>query len=306
MAELVIPPKLAATVVSWEGDGGRAWLADLPRLVAEVAEAWDLEVGAPFEPGGEISWVAPAHRSVDGLDAVLKVQLPHPESAPEADGLRAWGGNGAVRLYDHDRVRCTLLLEQCIPGEGLVEWGGKLDAVAAGAALGARLHAAAIPDGLPTLATVLDPWADELEERLAAGPLVDEGLARLALDTMRTRPRACPHNVLLHGDLNPTNVLSAARSPWLAIDPKPMLGDPAYDGPRLVTQPDPLATADPAATLARRLDVVSDVMGVDREALVAWCLVGAVEMGAWARSHGDIDAADRCAAHVALIASHLQ
>lgn len=47
-------------------------------------------------------------------------------------------------------------------------------------------------------------------------------------------------------------------------------------------------------------------MGVDREALVVWCLVGALEMGAWARSHGDIDAADRCAAHVALIASHLQ
>lgn len=303
--ELVIPPRLADTVVSWEGDGGRAWLADLPRLVAEVTEAWDLEVGAPFEPGGNLSWVAPARRRRDGLDAVLKVQHPHPESAPEADGLRAWGGDGAVLLHDHDPIRWALLLERCTPGEGLVERAGTIDAVAAGAELGARLHAAAVPPGLPPLASVLDLWADELEERLATAPLGDEGLARLALDAMRTRPRACSHDVLLHGDLNPTNVLSAARSPWLAIDPKPMVGDPAYDGPRLVTQPDPLATPDPAGTLARRLDIVSDAMGVDREALVVWCLVGAVEMGAWARSLGDDEAADGCAADVALITPHL-
>ena len=74
----------------------RDWLARLPALVAEVAEQWDLEVGAPLEPGGNISWVAPARRRSDGLDAVLKVQLPHPESAPEAVGLRAWAGDGAV------------------------------------------------------------------------------------------------------------------------------------------------------------------------------------------------------------------
>jgi len=302
----MIPPKLVTTVVSWEGDVGRAWLADLPRLVAEVTEAWDLEVGPPFEPGGNISWVAPARRRGDGLDAVVKVQLPHPESAPEADGLRAWGGDGAVLLHDHDPVRCALLVERCTPGRGLVERAGTLDAVAAGAELGARMHSAAIPAGLPTLASVLDLWADELEERLDTNPSVDEGVARLALDTMRTRPRACTHDVLLHGDLNPTNVLSAARSPWLAIDPKPMAGDPAYDGPRLVTQPDPLATVDPAGTLARRLDIVVDAMGVDREALVAWCLVGAVEMGAWARSLGDDEAADSCATAVALITPHLR
>lgn len=305
MAELVIPPRLVETVVQWAGEVGLSWLDALPRLVAEVADAWDLEVGSPFEPGGQISWVAPARRRVDGLDAVLKLQLPDPESEPEADGLRAWVGDGAVLLHDHDPSRWALLLERCAPGSGLIEEGGTDDAVAAGAQLGARLHASAIPDGIPTLASVLDLWADELEERLATGPFVEEGLAQLALDTMRTRPRACRHDVLLHGDLNPTNVLSAQRSPWLAIDPKPMVGDPAYDGPRLVTQPDPLATPDPAAALARRLDIVSDSMGVDREALAVWCLVGAVEMGAWARCHEDVDEADRCAAHVELIAAHL-
>lgn len=303
-AELVIPPGLAETVVLWEGEAGRVWLDELPRRVAEVAEAWDLDVGAPFVPGGNISWVAPVRRRADDLDAVLKLQLPHPESDPEAVGLRAWDGDGAVRLYDHDPPRCALLIERCTPGAGLREQGGTDVAVAAGAEVGARLHAAAIPPDVPTLASVLDWWADELEEKLIE-PFVDRGLGRLAVDTMRTRPRACSDRVLLHGDLNPTNVLSAQRAPWLAIDPKPMVGDPAYDGPRLILQPDPLLANDPGARVDRVVDIVSEAMATDREALLLWCLVGAVEMGASARAHGDHQRASDHSRHVELIAARL-
>ncbi|MEO7571662.1 MAG: aminoglycoside phosphotransferase family protein [Acidimicrobiales bacterium] len=304
MAELVIPTKLAATVVRWEGDGGRRWLARLPQLVEELADEWDLEVGEPFDPGGNISWVAPVRCRADGLHAVLKLQHPHPESDPEAAGLRAWAGHGAVQLHDHDSARCALLIERCRPGTALVAEGGSDDAVAAGAALGARLHAAPVPRGLPTLASVLDGWADELEARLDE-PIGDPALGELALATMRTRPRACRDVALLHGDLNPTNVLAADRERWLAIDPKPMAGDPAYDAPRLVTQPDPSASVDPAATMARRLDVVSAEMGVERDAVVVWCLVDAIEMSASARAHGDPEGAKQAAERATLIAPHL-
>ena len=122
---------------------------------------------------------------------------------------------------------------------------------------------------------------------------------------MRTRPRRCPDPVLLHGDLNPTNVLSAEREPWLAIDPKPVVGDPAYDGPRLITQPDPLVTPDPADTLRRRIEIVADSYGVDVDVLREWCLVDAVEIGEFARRRGDEQIARRCDAHMALLAPHL-
>ena len=84
-----------------------------------------------------------------------------------------------------------------------------------------------------------------------------------------------------------------------------MVGDPAYDGPRLVTQPDPLATADPGRTLDERLRTVSEVMGVDRDALLEWCLVGAVEMGASAWWRGERANGERCDAHMALLAPRL-
>jgi streptomycin 6-kinase len=305
VGDLHIPAKLAATAVAWEGNLAREWLARLPGLVTEVAEQWDLEVGSPLEPGGNISWVAPVRRRTDGLDAVLKLQLPHPESAPEAAGLRAWAGDGAVLVFDHDPDRWALLIERCRPGHGLGSIGGSPDAVHTGAAIGARLHAVAPPPGLPTLAVVLSSWADSVEALLERQPPVDPGLARRALATMRDRPAAATRQTLLHGDLNPTNVLAAEREPWLAIDPKPMVGDPAYDGPRLVTQPDPCLTADPAATLAERLAIVVDVMGVDRDALLEWCLVGSVEAGAFDRAQGNDELADRCDGHTALLAPHL-
>lgn len=293
MSGLVIPARLASTVVSWEGERGRAWLEALPALVAEVAARWDLAVGAPFEPGGNISWVAPVRVRSHRVDAVLKLQHPHPESDPEALGLAAWAGVGAVELFAHDPEHHALLIERCEPGGALLDRDGALDAVHAAAAVGAQLHAALPPAGLSTLAVRLAAWADELETRLAARAFVDPGLESQALATMRERPAACPVPVLLHGDLNPTNVLAAQRAPWLAIDPKPMVGDPAYDGPRLVLQPPPVDTA----TLMARLDTVADAMGVDREALVDWCLVDAIEIGSAARHHDD-DATATANAHV--------
>jgi streptomycin 6-kinase len=306
VVEVVIPAKLATTVVSWEGDRGRAWLAALPELVEAVAAEWDLEVGAPFEPGGNISWVAPVRRRGDGVEAVLKLQHPHPESDPEAAALAAWDGAGAVRLLASAPAHHALLLERCTPGHAVADDPDPLLAARVGASIGARLHAARPPVGLPALAAVQAAWADELEPRLEQHPAAaDPGLARRALETMRSAgaPDAAP--VLLHGDLNPTTVLAAEREPWLAIDPKPMAGDPAFDGSRLVAQPDPRRTAAPAATVDSRLTVVATGLGVDRVRLAAWCLAAAVEMGVSASAHGDGDRVGRCRAHARLLAVHL-
>ncbi len=302
MGALPIPVKLATTAVAWEGDHARAWLERLPRLVDEVAESWDLDVGPPLEPGGHISWVAPVTRRGDGSTAVLKLQLPHPESDPEAAGLRAWSGAGAVLLLEHDADRHALLIERCRPGHGLVDEGGTAAAVEAGAAVGALLHQGTAPDGLEHLATRMADWADDIDRKIDLAAVPDVGLVARALDTMRTRPAACREQVLLHGDLNPTNVLAAERAPWLAIDPKPMVGDPAYDGPRLVLQPDPCATDEPARTLRERLAIVSDTMGVALDALVEWCLVDGVEISASARVRGDRPTVDLCDAQAALLA----
>ena len=97
-----------------------SWLAALPAVVAGLAERWSLRVEEPFDPGGYVSWVAPA-RDPAGRDLVLKVGWRHYEADHEPDGLADWNGRGAVILYATETFDETiaLLLERCRPGTPL-------------------------------------------------------------------------------------------------------------------------------------------------------------------------------------------
>ncbi len=95
----------------------RRWLQELPQTIDRLAEAWQLRVEDPFEPGGRAAWLAPARRS-DGAELVLKVGWRHFEAEHEAEALQLWAGDGAVRCLETVRSEDTiaLLLERCRPG----------------------------------------------------------------------------------------------------------------------------------------------------------------------------------------------
>jgi streptomycin 6-kinase len=100
----------------------REWLGLLPHIVTELASRWSPSVGEPFQPGGQCSWTAPA-TDRSGAALVLKVAFGFPggEERDEAAGLRAWEGNGAVRLHAACDAESAygLLLERCLPGTPL-------------------------------------------------------------------------------------------------------------------------------------------------------------------------------------------
>jgi streptomycin 6-kinase len=118
--DLSVPSSLAGAVEAEPSPVRLAWLAQLAGTVTMLAERWEVSVGAPFEPGGQTAWVAPA-RNRSGRDLVPKVGWAHDEAEQEADGLRAWHGHGTVLIYDWCRLEQTnaLLLERCHPGSPL-------------------------------------------------------------------------------------------------------------------------------------------------------------------------------------------
>jgi streptomycin 6-kinase len=248
-----IPPELAGAV---DEDGLPArleWLADLPEVIEEIASEWALDLGEPYLPGGQCAWVAPARDG--GCDElVLKVGWRHREAEHEADALWLWDGDGAVRCYKTLSLDDTtaFLLERCVPGEqlGHVLSEPEQDVVIAG--LMRRLWAREPADGQPfgSLHDVCDQWAESFErdfERDSRG--LDPGLACEGMAMLRELPRSADRSVLLCVDLHAGNVLSSQREPWLVIDPKPFIGDPALDPvqhmfnceQRLATDPDGLA-----------------------------------------------------------------
>ena len=88
--------------------------------------------------------------------------------------------------------------------------------------------------------------------------------------------------VLLHGDLHHENVLSARRDPWLAIDPKGVVGEPAYGAATLVRESPDLAHETHAdKVLERRLEQLSGELGLDRARLHGWALAQSVLAACW-------------------------
>ncbi|TRW46227.1 aminoglycoside phosphotransferase family protein [Georgenia yuyongxinii] len=282
---------------------GAAWLTRLPALVDRARTRWGLRLERPFEPG-TTAWTAPA-RTRDGADAVVKIVLPHAEAAGEAAALRAWAGQGAVELLDHDTEDWTLLLRRARPGHGLEEdrllaerpAPARLDI--AGELL-ARLHDAPHPaDGVAALASLVAPWAELLRDRAArlAGPLeLDTGLVAEAAGLLEELPGSAARTVLVHGDLNPGNILAAddgTGRTWLAIDPKPALGDPACDPWPLLTQVGaPFTDDNPPATLRTHTRVLCAAAGLEADRVAAWALARSCESALWrAAVQGDRDGA---------------
>jgi streptomycin 6-kinase len=248
--------------------GGPEWLAELPGLIAGCLDRWRLRAGRPF--GYALASLALPVRLPDGADAVLKVQFPHPEAEHEAVALAHWAGEGAVRLLAHDPDRHALLLERCRPGTPLTRIG--MDAaLAVYVDLLPRLWR---PAGGPfrSLADQAQEWADDLpalHERAGrpVEPRLVERAVRLARDLARSQRGPA---VLLHQDLHADNVLRARRQPWLAIDPKPLVGERDFGAVPVVRG---MELGHSRAAVLRRFDQLCEQLELDRERVAGWTIV---------------------------------
>lgn len=261
------------------GDEWRAWLDALPRLVDAVLGDWRLTVdGAAMT--GQCALVVPV-RTPDDEPAVVKFGWPHWEAEHEHLALRMWGGNGAVRLLRADPGRHVMVLERANPGVDLTRIP-VLDACESIALLYPRLHVPAHPE-LRLLSVQARRWARELSELPADVPIprryVDQALT-LATDF------ACDPDTdgrLIHTDLHYFNVLAAERQPWLAIDPKPLSGDPHYEvAPLLWNRWDEIeSSGDVRKAIRERFHTVVDVAGLDEARARDWVTARMVINAMW-------------------------
>jgi streptomycin 6-kinase len=87
---------------------------------------------------------------------------------------------------------------------------------------------------------------------------------------------------LLHGDLHHGNILAAHRRPWLAIDPKGVIGEPAFDTGALLYNPVELLDApQPGKVLEQRIDQLAEELNLDRARVHGWGLSRAVLAAYW-------------------------
>ncbi|WUB46115.1 aminoglycoside phosphotransferase family protein [Streptomyces griseorubiginosus] len=267
-----IPEELAASQELYNGDRGREFIAALPTLVESFLERWDLRPDGP-PMHGVTALVLPVLK--DDTPAALKLQLLDDESAGEPLALRTWDGDGAVRLLDHDPDTHTMLLERLDSTRMLSTLPGTRDAVLVIAELLAHLTAAPAPAGLRRLGDIAQTMLDRTPAALRRIP--DPDTRRTVADCAAALREVAdePGDRLLHWDLHDENVLASDRAPWLAIDPKPLAGDPGFElWPALDNRYDPDDTL-------WRFDAMTDVLGLDRARARAWTMGRLLQNALW-------------------------
>ncbi|MFI7175725.1 MULTISPECIES: aminoglycoside phosphotransferase family protein [Streptomyces] len=270
--------------VEREGAAGAAWLAELPSIVDELLARWECVPDGEVMHGG-VGIIVPVLRR-DAERAVLKVSFPHPGNVHEPDAFEAWGGRGAVLLHERDDERFAMLLER-VRTSTLEEVRDGDEVVTVAGRLSRRLAVPA-PAHLPRLRGQADSWEEQLRRDKSelvhtAPPYVVDAAVATVRELGRTQP-----DVLIHGDLHARNILRADREPWLAVDPKGYVGDPAYDGGTLLkTRALSLLDAeDLGRAVHRTLDLFAEAAELDRERVRRWAQLHAVQAAFWGRRHG--------------------
>lgn len=198
------------------------------------------------------------------MSAVLKLGMPNFEAEHEIDGLRFWNGDATVRLLEADDARGAMLLERCEPGTALRALPEAEQDVIIAALLRRLWRSPTASHPFRPLSTMTAHWSAETLTQ--AGHWPDGGLVAEGLRLFEDLPHNAGANVLLVTDLHADNVLRAERERWLVIDPKPFVGDPAYDATQHLLNCTGRLRSDPYGTIRR----VSDLLGVDDERVRLW------------------------------------
>ena len=283
-----VPEALARSATAFFGP---EWVRNLPRLTARQCDTWNLTPTGARPLSGTAALVVPVRRA-DGSPAVLKMQPVDDETEGEPAALRAWAGDGAVRLLDHDHGTGALLLEALDPARTLREVPLDRALTVIGGLL-ARLDAHAGPHGVRGLGAVTRSLVDRArpfltDDRLGSG--FRRSLSRWA--SVAGEMASEPGDRLLHWDLHFENVLAplpgTRPEPWVAIDPKPLVGDPGYELlPALRNRfAEEAGPGDADASVRRRFDLLTEVVGIDRDRARAWTLVRVLEDCVWQLEDG--------------------
>jgi streptomycin 6-kinase len=120
------------------------------------------------------------------------------------------------------------------------------------------------------LAEEAEWWLESLPVNWeAAGRPFERRLLDAALEALRELPLTQGEQVLVHQDLHAENVLAAQREPWLAIDPKPLVGEREFALASIIRS---FELGGTRRDVLYRLERLSADLGLDRERARGWAV----------------------------------
>lgn len=286
-----ITDEFAQNVTELRGQEGRDWVERLPDILKRYAEEWHLRIALPFSYQ-MYNYVTPVETS-DGSKAVLKIGFPTDEEfMTECKALQVFNGKGIAKLIQADLPNAVMLIERLEPGGHLINVQDDEERTRIAANVMKKLSKKPPSDN--NFPTVRDWFGGFARYRTRVGQKdgpIPKALVDKAERTFEDLIASSGEQVILHGDLHYYNIISAQREPWLAIDPKGVIGEREYETGALIRNPLPelLDEPNPRQVLENRIDRLSRELGFDKKRIRSWGFAQAVLAAIWEsedRNHG--------------------
>ena len=275
---LNLPSTFNERIINTFGDKGRAWLESLPDLLTDCEKSLNLKIGNRLKHLS-YNYVAEAMQ-VDGSEVIIKIGASSSDFIREIKALEFMHGPAVVEVLFFDDERSLALLEKLEPGEMLKTLTDDAKATKIAASVMQRLWKPIQGEhNYPTTQQWFERLLEPVDSEGAISPTLLERASKIAAELHQSMGE----QVLLHGDLHHENILSATREPWIAIDPKGVVGEREYEVGALLRNPIPdiATTMDTAKVLARRIDQLSEQLAFDQQRLMAWSFSQAVLAAIW-------------------------
>ena len=265
---------LKKNIINLYGETGKQWLDDLPRLITQVEATYGL---SNLKPVNNLSY----NYVLSGLQGpqqiILKLGLDIDGFKREATALMAFEGSGVVQVFSENTG--LLLLERAVPGVSLKSHFPEKDdeAISITANVIKRLHKAPIPSHHPF--PHVQDWLAVLDSDLKIPAQTLQKARELRDQLLKT----AASDVLLHGDLHHDNILQNGND-WVVIDPKGVIGEPAYEVAAFIRNPMPeLLTHDNSPNIIHnRITRFAELLELPSQRILDWCFVQAVLSWVWA------------------------
>ena len=225
---------------------------------------------------------------------VLKISKDSSDESKSGEILRAFDGDGVVRVYESEPG--TVLLERLLPGNDLVnkvKEGDDEEATQILAKVIKRVANHAPPPGCPT---VFD-WARGFDRHLESGDQhVPNDLVHEAQELYLNLATSSSQTILLHGDLHHYNVLFDEKRGWVTIDPKGVVGELEYELGAIIRNPIELPDFfTQREIIQRRLRILTDALHLNYQRALQWAFAQAVLSAIWDVEDGQLVETDHAA-----------
>ncbi|MCS5708701.1 aminoglycoside phosphotransferase family protein [Candidatus Berkiella cookevillensis] len=273
--------ELEKNIINMYGQKGKQFLVDLPHLIAQIKAEYGL---SDLKPVNNLSYNHVLSGFQDKQAIILKLGLGNDGFKREAAALKAFSGFGAVTVLAEKEG--MLLLERAISGASLKTYfpEKEYDAIHIMGGCLKKLHQAA-PPFLKIFPHIKD-WLMVLNKDSSI-PDYYLNKARKLRDTLLETSSA---SVLLHGDLHHDNILQQGDD-WVVIDPKGVIGEPAYEVAAFIRNPMPklLELDNALKIIEHRIHHFAKILEISEHRIWNWCFVQAVLAWAWAlEDNGDV------------------